>query len=115
MRKSLLFISVFGPLAAVAGLTLTAAAQSDTGSIVSQPAAPLIDLDAIPVKPVSGPQAVQGVGDDDDDEDMHVAGDLRRLSADSAEYEDDEHHSGRGHDDDDDDGPSHRDGDEDDD
>ena len=69
MRKSLLLLATILPLSAGAfALPGFAASAADP----SAPADPLaIDLDAIPVKPVAGPLAVQGVAGDDED-DMRV-------------------------------------------
>jgi hypothetical protein len=65
MRKSLLLLAAIVPLS-VGALALPGLAASAAGP--SGPADPLaIDLDAIPVKPVAGPLAVQGVAGDDED------------------------------------------------
>jgi hypothetical protein len=78
MRKTSLAIITLAPLAVLAGFALPAVAGSGEesaevgeGSCFSGPAEPAtgpIDLDKIPVKPVTGPQAVQGVDDECDDE-----------------------------------------------
>jgi hypothetical protein len=74
MRKILLATVAVVPLAALAGLALPALAESGDGSAeascVTQPGdatSGSIDLSQIPVKPVTGPLAVQGVGDGCDD------------------------------------------------
>lgn len=83
MRKSLLLITAFGSLAALTGLALPAVAGSSDGTSASGPAGEPLDLEAIPVKPVTGPLAVKGVaGDDDDgDDDMPIIGNGVRASA----------------------------------
>jgi hypothetical protein len=93
MRKILLATAAVVPLAALAGLAVPAIAESQGGSTeascVTQPgdaSAGPIDLSQIPVKPVTGPLAVKGVGDecDDgwaaggDDEGVRVGDNLRR-------------------------------------
>lgn len=68
MRKSILFIAALSPLAIVAGLALPVAAESPQAPAVSEPAGEVLDLDAIPVKPVTGPQSIKGIAIDDDDD-----------------------------------------------
>jgi hypothetical protein len=92
MRKSMLFIAALSPLAIVAGLALPVAAESP-GATVSEPAGEALDLDAIPVKPVTGHQSITGVAVDDEDDDMPGIG----------EDGDDDRHAEIGGDDD---GPS---------
>jgi hypothetical protein len=79
VRKSFLLLAAIAPLAALTGLAMPASAESGEGSCVTHPAAgPLVplDLDAIPAKPVTGPLAVQGGGDDDEcDDGPGVGGD----------------------------------------
>jgi len=74
MRKILLATVAVVPLAALAGLALPALAESGDGSAeascVTQPgdaSSGPIDLSQIPAKPVTGPLAIQGVGDGCDD------------------------------------------------
>jgi hypothetical protein len=68
MARSLLLVATLAPFAAglIIGsqITLPALAQPASVAAPADPAA--IDLEAIPVKPVKGPLAVKGVGDDDD-------------------------------------------------
>ncbi len=73
MRKSLFLLAAIGPLAAVAALAVPALAQSGGGASVTQPASPL-DLDKIPVKPVTGKQAVHGVAMEDEGDDASIVG-----------------------------------------
>jgi hypothetical protein len=70
MRKSILFIAAFSPLAIFAGLALPVAAESPGAAAVSEPAGEVLDLDAIPIKPVTGHQSITGVAVDDEDDDM---------------------------------------------
>ena len=63
MRKSILFIAALSPLAIVAGLALPVAAELPGAPAVSEPAGEVLDLDAIPIKPVTGPQSITGVAD----------------------------------------------------
>jgi hypothetical protein len=88
MRKYLLLTIVLGPVAALAGLVVPVAAQSVGEPAVSQSADDLLNLDAIPVKAVNGPLAVQGVSDDEgmDDVEGHDHG---RGHDDENESEDD--------------------------
>ncbi|MCX5515330.1 hypothetical protein C3941_21605 [Kaistia algarum] len=65
MRKSLLWLAAIVPLV-FGGLALPAIAASIGTTAPADPLA--IDLDAIPVQPVAGPLAVQGVAGDDDDD-----------------------------------------------
>jgi hypothetical protein len=76
MRKSLLLLAAIGPLAALGGLALPAAAESGEASCaaVSKADAGPLDLEAVPVKPVTGPQAIQGAGIDDECDDMAAVG-----------------------------------------
>ncbi len=69
MRKSLLIAAAFAPLVAVALVAVPAIAQSGaqpSGEVVAQSSAPPLDLEAIPVQPVSGPMAV-GIATDDEE------------------------------------------------
>jgi hypothetical protein len=94
MRKSLLSIVALGPLAILAGLALPAAAQSAGEPTVTQSPNPTIDLDAIPVKPVAGPLAIERIAMDDEEDGMPAG----------VEVGDREHRAGIGVDDD---GASH--------
>ena len=73
MRNSLLLLAALGGLAILA---VPAAADSDEGSCGTQstvvPSDP-IDLEAIPMKDVSGPKAIKGVGDDDECDDTSAS------------------------------------------
>jgi len=94
MRRTLLAIVAVVPLASVAAIALPVLAQpaapsagAGEGSCLSQSAQPAgpIDLDKIPVKPVTGPQAVKGVGDECDD----LAMETNRDDGVGAEHNDD--------------------------
>ena len=73
MRKSLLLLAALGSLAILAA---PAAAESDEASCGTPstvvPSGP-IDLEAIPMKDVSGPKAIRGVGDDDECDDTSTS------------------------------------------
>ena len=102
MRKILLATIAVAPLAALAGLTLPAIAESEGGSAggscVTQPgdaAAGPIDLSQIPVKPVTGQLAVQGVGEECDDmgqggdaEGIHVGNNVEHEGLNEVEADD---------------------------
>lgn len=90
MRKSTLLIAALGPLAIFAGLALPVAAESPGAPAVSEPTGEILDLDAIPIKPVTGPQSITGVAVDDEDDDMPGIG----------EEEDHDRHAEMGGDDD---------------
>ena len=100
MRKSLLLLVALGPLAALAGLALPAAAESDGGSCashVSQAATTPLDLDKIPAKAVVGHQAVSGVAIDDECDDVGVIGKAGADEARAAINADDRGRSREGH------------------
>jgi hypothetical protein len=73
MRKPLLLIAALGSLAILAA---PATAESDEASCGTPstvvPSGP-IDLEAIPMKDVSGPKAIRGVGDDDECDDTSAS------------------------------------------
>ena len=68
MRNSMFLLAALGGLTILA---LPAAAESDEGSCGAPssvvPSGP-IDLQAIPMKDVTGPKAIKGVGDDECDD-----------------------------------------------
>jgi hypothetical protein len=70
MRKIVLSLVALGPLAIVAGLTLPVAAESAGGPTPDQAANEALNLDAIPVQPVTGPLAIKGVAGDEEDDGM---------------------------------------------
>jgi hypothetical protein len=84
MRKSLLLLAAIGPLAALGGLALPAAAESGEASCAaaSKADAGPLDLEAVPVKPVTGPQAIQGAGIDDECDDMAAVGQVGQVGQD---------------------------------
>ncbi len=98
MRKTLLSIAVIGPFVALSGFVGPASAEPEEQSCVSQPAADAgpIDLDAIPAKPVTGPQAIQGAGIDDECDDVAAVGNATGDDVRAALREDDDHHRGEG-------------------
>jgi len=99
MRKSLLSIAVIGPFVVLSGFVGPASAEPEEHSCVSQPAAVdagPIDLDAIPVKPVTGPQAIQGGGIDDECDDVAAIGNATGDDVRAAFREDDDHRRGEG-------------------
>ena len=67
MRKTLLLLVALAPLAALGGMALPAAAESEGGACATQPAAagPL-ELDKIPAQPVTGLRAIHGMAVDDE-------------------------------------------------
>jgi len=73
MRNSVLLLAALGGLAILA---LPAAAKSDEASCgipsTVAPSGP-IDLEAIPMKDVSGPKAIKGVRDDDECDDTSAS------------------------------------------
>lgn len=74
MHKSLLLLVAIGSMGALAGFSLPASAESGEGSCgAAAGSAEPLNLDAIPSKPVTGKQAVQGVGDEECG-DANVAG-----------------------------------------
>jgi hypothetical protein len=69
MHKSLLLLVALGSTAALGAFALPAAAESGEGACAASPStSEPLNLDAIPSKPVTGKQAVQGVGDDECDD-----------------------------------------------
>lgn len=97
MRKTLLLTVALAPVVGFAALTIPVAAESAGGSDVSQPANDTLNLDAIPIKPVNGPLAVQGVSDEEDDDLPMIGGSDRkrlRISLDDEGDERGEHHAG---------------------
>lgn len=65
MRKSSP-VALLGLIVALAGISLPAIAGSNADPTAQQPATGMIDLDKIPVKPITGPQSVRGVEVDDE-------------------------------------------------
>lgn len=100
MRKSLLSVAVIGPFVVLSGFVGPASAESEEHACVSQPAAAAdpgpIDLDAIPVKPVTGPQSIQGAGIDDECDDVAAIGNATGDDVRAALREDDDHRRGEG-------------------
>ena len=89
MRKSMLLISALSPLAIVAALALPVAAESPGTPSANAPAGAVLDLDAIPIKPVAGPQAITGVSIDDEDDDAPGIGETEHQDRAEMEAEDD--------------------------
>lgn len=70
MRKSLFLLVALGSAVALGAFALPAAAESGEGACgaTSSAASEPLNLDAIPSKPITGKQAVRGVGDDECDD-----------------------------------------------
>lgn len=94
MRKILLSFAAIGPFVVLAGVAGPVSAESGEHGCVSQPAAAdrgPIDLDAIPVKPVTGAQSIQGAGIDDECDDVAAIGAATGDDERAAFREDDDH------------------------
>jgi hypothetical protein len=93
MRNSTLLLAALGPLAITVGIAMPLAARSAEQPLVADPAGEAINLDAIPVKPVTGPLSIKGVPGDDDENSDRVGGEASQHDDDGfrgADREDDD-------------------------
>ena len=89
MRKTTLLIAASASLLALANVAVPAFAGSATPAdtaptAASQSAPDALNLDAIPVKEVTGPLSVRGVGDGEDDDAPRLATGSRSNEHDGA-------------------------------
>jgi hypothetical protein len=100
MRKSLILLAAAVPLVALAAAGLSATAGSTDAPAATTPLPGVLDLDRIPVKPVTGPQSVHGIaGDDESEADDDPIWLRQARGAVQSVFDDDEHDGARESDD----------------